>query len=77
MPDGEGVLTNADGSIYKGQFVKGKEEGKGVLVTKDGVRCEGTFKQGRKHGAFIETDKDGKLIRQGTYKFGMLDATQK
>jgi hypothetical protein len=23
----------------------------------------------------VETDKDGKVIRKGTYKFGMLDAT--
>ena len=77
MPDGEGLLTLKDGSRYRGQFVKGKEEGKGVLVDKDGIRYEGFFKQGRKHGAFVETDKDGKVIRKGTYKFGMLEATQK
>ena len=71
------MLTNADGSRYKGQFVKGKEEGRGVLVDKNGVRHEGFFKQGRKHGAFIETDKEGKVIRKGTYKFGMPDTTQK
>ena len=77
MPEGQGSLTMADGTRYQGGFVRGQEEGKGVMLSKDGIRFEGSFKQGKKHGAFVETDKDGKVIRQGTYKFGMLDTPQK
>lgn len=34
MADGEGTLRTADGTKYKGHFVKGKEDGKGVLEDK-------------------------------------------
>lgn len=47
MADGEGTLRTADGTKYKGHFVKGKEDGKGVLEDKNGVRYDGFFKQGR------------------------------
>ena len=77
MPDGEGSLTMADGTRYKGGFSKGLEEGKGVMLTPNGVRFEGSFKQGKKHGPFVETDKEGKVIRKGVYKFGTLDVAQK
>ena len=76
MPDGEGTLRMKDGSIYKGHFVKGQEDGRGVVVDSKGNRFEGSFKQGRRHGPFVETDKEGKVIRMGTYKFGMIDAVQ-
>ena len=77
MPDGQGELTMADGTRYKGGFSKGMEEGNGVMLTPDGIRFEGSFKQGKKHGPFVETDKEGKIIRKGVYKFGTLDVAQK
>ena len=77
MPDGEGSLTMADGTRYKGGFSKGLEEGKGVMLTPEGIRFDGSFKQGKKHGPFVETDKDGKVVRKGVYKFGTLDVAQK
>ena len=77
MPDGEGSLAMVDGTRYQGTFSKGKYDGKGIMVTPDGVRYEGSFKQGKKHGAFIVTDTEGKVIRQGVYKFGNLDISQK
>ena len=67
----------ADGTMYTGEFRKGKEDGKGVMVNKDGIRFEGSFKQGKKHGPFVETDKRGAVIREGVYKFGSLDTFQK
>ena len=36
MPDGQGSLTLADGTRYKGGFSKGMEEGDGVMLTRDG-----------------------------------------
>ena len=42
-PNGEGTLRTADGTKYKGHFVKGKEDGKGVLEDKNGVRYDGVF----------------------------------
>ena len=62
----------ADGSIYTGSFVRGKEEGKGTLIGKDGTRFEGFFKQGKKDGPFVETDASGKVLRQGTFRYGRL-----
>lgn len=72
MAEGEGVLRMQDGSVYTGHFSKGKEDGKGTIVTKDGVRFEGFFKQGKKDGPFVETDRNGKVIRQGTFRYGRL-----
>lgn len=45
--DGEGTLRTADGTKYKGHFVKGKEDGKGVLEDKNGVRYDGFSNKGR------------------------------
>lgn len=72
MAEGEGVLRMKDGSVYTGSFSHGKENGKGTIVNKDGVRFEGFFKQGKKDGPFVETDASGKVIRQGTFRFGRL-----
>lgn len=47
MADGEGTLRTADGTKYKGHFVKGKEDGKGVLEDKNGVRYDGFSNKGR------------------------------
>jgi hypothetical protein len=77
MPDGVGSLTLADGTRYQGGFLKGQEHGKGVMLSTDGIRFEGSFKKGKKHGAFVETDKEGKVVRQGTYNMGVLDAPKK
>ena len=54
----------ADGSVYTGSFVRGKEEGKGVLIEKDGTRFEGFFKQGKKDGPFVEMDANGNIVRK-------------
>ena len=75
-PTVKALLRTADGTKYKGHFVKGKEDGKGVLEDKNGVRYDGFFKQGRTR-RFVETDKNGNVIRKGVYKFGTLDAEQK
>ena len=68
---------NADGSMYKGHFAKGKKDGQGTLIDKDGNRYEGFFKQDVKDGPFIEKDSNGNVIRRGTYKLGRLDTVAK
>ena len=44
--DGEGVLRQADGTKYKGQFKSGLKNGHGIQEDKDGNRFEGEFKDG-------------------------------
>lgn len=48
MAEGNGTLRMTDGTVYIGEFVRGKEEGKGVLTTKGGVRFEGSFKKDKR-----------------------------
>ena len=72
MAEGKGKLKMTDGSVYTGDFVRGKEHGKGVLTEKDGTVFEGEFKNGKKDGEFIEKDAGGKVIRKGTFKNGRL-----
>jgi hypothetical protein len=43
FPDGYGVLKSADGTIYEGDFYKGKRNGSGLLIKPDGTRYQGTF----------------------------------
>ena len=46
MADGEGTLRTADGTKYKGHFVKGKEDGKGGdLMEEIPVRGEDEFSE--------------------------------
>ena len=60
------------GTVYTGQFSKGKEHGKGVIVYKDGTRFEGTFKNGKQDGPFVEKDGQGNVTRTGTFRAGRL-----
>ena len=71
------MLRTQDGSVYTGNFSKGKENGAGVLVTKNGTRFEGNFKNGLKDGDFLEKDATGKLIRKCVYRSGRLLSEQK
>ena len=77
LADGFGELTNSDGTVYKGQFSKGKKDGQGVLIGKDGSRFEGFFKQDVKDGPFIEKDSEGNVTARGVYKYGRLETTSK
>ena len=63
--NGYGEYINKDGSIYKGNFVNGKENGYGVLMTpsfgdknKYDIK-KGTFKDGQIVGYSTDTDSDG------------------
>ena len=61
-----------DGSVYTGEFYKGKEHGKGIITEKDGTVFEGGFKNGKKDGEFVEKDSSGRVTRKGTFKNGRL-----
>lgn len=48
MAEGEGVLHMADGSVYTGSFVRGKEEGKGVLIERTALALRASSSRERK-----------------------------
>ena len=72
MAEGSGKLEMSDGSVYTGDFLRGREHGKGIIKQKDGTVFEGEFKNGKKDGEFVEKDAYGKITRKGTFKNGRL-----
>ena len=70
--NGEGILRLASGEKFKGTFKNGKKEGAGIEEKKDGTRFEGHFHNGLKDGDFVEKDRNGNIVRQGTYRSGVL-----
>lgn len=59
VPDGYGVVTHADGSVYVGSFVNGKANGKGKITFPGGASYEGEFKQGLPDGKGVCTYSSG------------------
>ncbi len=49
-PDGRGILTSPDGSIYEGQWDNGKPHGEGAFKYPNGSKYIGTFVEGIKNG---------------------------
>jgi len=43
MPRPQGILTYANGTVYKGLIVRGKRQGLGVMRLPDGAVLEGRF----------------------------------
>ncbi|MFA5879170.1 MAG: transglutaminase domain-containing protein [Candidatus Margulisiibacteriota bacterium] len=46
----KGILLEANGNRYEGQFKNGSKHGKGILLDSNGNRYEGEFKNGLKQG---------------------------
>jgi hypothetical protein len=57
--DGQGSMTNADGSKYEGSFEKCLAHGTGISIEVNGDIYEGEFLNGNKHGKGKYTDKSG------------------
>jgi len=68
---GEGILYQADGSIYKGQFRFNKPNGQGVLRRKNGDEIVGKFKNGQPHGKMEVTMNDKGHKIEGQFRHGM------
>ena len=47
---GEGIEISAEGSVFKGGFVKGLKEGPGLMVLSNGDHYVGSFKKGQMDG---------------------------
>jgi len=62
IADGYGVVTHADGSVYMGSFVNGKESGKGKITYPGGASYEGIFKEGLPDGKGICTYSSGESV---------------
>ena len=60
IPNGEGYLTNPDGSGYVGEFKDGLPNGQGMKNFFDGQNYVGEFKDGRRHGQGTYTYPDGR-----------------
>ena len=58
-PNGQGVITAADGSRYEGEFRNGKFNGRGVMTTANGSRYEGEFRDGKLNGNGFLTAPNG------------------
>jgi hypothetical protein len=58
-PNGKGVFTSADGTVYTGDFVDGLRSGKGVTVFPDGKRYEGEFESNYWNGKGVLTWPNG------------------
>ena len=69
--EGVGKFRYADGSVYVGEWVKGKEHGSGQLV-KTSVLYKGGFSNGCKHGKGVELDKETGVKIEGTWDNGKL-----
>ena len=46
--EGQGILRQADGTKYKGEFRAGLKDGHGIQEDKNGNRFEGEFRAGEK-----------------------------
>ena len=44
------MIVEADGTEFKGNFVKGKKSGQGVQTWKDGASYSGEWKKNNMHG---------------------------
>lgn len=60
IADGYGVVTHADGSVYVGNFINGKETGNGKITYPGGASYEGEFKEGLPDGRGVCTYSSGR-----------------
>ena len=67
---GEGTITYADGSKFKGTFEQGRKHGKAVETDANGKRLECIYVEGERDGAFYEYDAHGTLIAKGIFQQG-------
>lgn len=66
------ILRFNDEWGYTGEQVNGVAEGQGQLVMQDGRCYKGSFSAGKPNGVGSLYDSNGKLIREGTWKDGVL-----
>ena len=59
IPDGYGVVTHPDGSIYVGNFVNSQSHGQGKITYPGGASYEGEFSEGFPHGKGVCTYSSG------------------
>jgi hypothetical protein len=46
LPHGKGVMTDINGTVYKGDFFQGLYEGDGTCAFSDNSKYEGTWRYG-------------------------------
>ena len=59
IPDGFGVVTHQDGSIYMGNFTDGLPHGEGKITYPGGASFQGQFIEGLPHGNGVCTYSSG------------------
>lgn len=63
-PHGRGVMTHANGDVYRGQFKDGRSDGEGehVFAGSDGRILRGTFREDRPDGICTVTYLNGRVL---------------
>lgn len=73
---GQGEITEAYGTIKKGEFKDGKLNGQGKQIFPDKATFEGEFKDNKLNGQGKKTRADGTIIDEGEFKDGNLVKTR-
>ena len=60
-------MTQANGSIYQGQWSNGMANGRGTFVDSQGSTYEGDWVDDLQHGYGCETWNEGKIKFEGEY----------
>jgi hypothetical protein len=60
--NGRGTLTNADGTIYKGDWKDSRENGEGRLDWPDGIWYEGEWRDGKPNGYGQYRSPEGRML---------------
>ena len=72
--NGNGMLFEADGTVYSGPFLLGLKDGFGVEKAPDGSVYEGPFFSGRRHGVGLVTSMVPITVDPATIWDGQPDA---
>ena len=67
IKDGEGIEISAEGSVFKGGFVKGLKEGHGLMILSNGDHYVGSFKRGFMEGKGKYSSNEG-FVYSGQFK---------
>ena len=74
--NGRGVLTNPNGTVYKGEWKDSRENGEGKLDWPDGSWYEGQWRDGKPNGYGQYRSPEGRLLT-GKFVDGQFEPNEK
>lgn len=69
---GQGIFQWVDGTTYAGDYQHGRKHGEGTFIYLSKKRYVGEWAAGKQNGRGRLLDPTGKLIKEGTWKDGVL-----